>query len=80
MTERRASESANLCEKGHVLLGAIMLIFLLGTVGMTSLYLAGQDGSGISATADTNTDVVVAVVPVSSSRTVMVTRNVPLTV
>lgn len=49
MTERRASEPANLCEKGHALLGAIMLIFLLGTVGMTSLYLAGQDGSGISA-------------------------------
>jgi hypothetical protein len=26
-----------------------MLIFLLGVVGMTSLYLAGQDGPGVSA-------------------------------
>ncbi len=49
LIERCASQPANLCEKGHALLAAIMLIFLLGTVGMTSLYLAGQDGSGISA-------------------------------
>lgn len=49
MKERRASEFMNLCDKGHVLLVALMLIFLLGLAGMTSLYLAGQDGLGVSA-------------------------------
>jgi hypothetical protein len=39
----------NVCDKGHVLLAALMLIFLLGIAGMTSLNLAGQDGPGISA-------------------------------
>jgi hypothetical protein len=36
-------------DKGHVLLAALMLIFLLGVVGMTSLYLASQDRPGVSA-------------------------------
>ena len=49
MKERRASALTNLCEKGHVLLVALMLIVLLGVAGMTSLYLAGQDGLGVSA-------------------------------
>ncbi len=43
------SKFMNLCDKGHVLLASLMLIFLLGVVGMTSLYLAGQDGPGVSA-------------------------------
>ena len=38
-----------LCDRGHVLLASLILIFLLGVAGMTSLYLAGQDGPGISA-------------------------------
>lgn len=37
------------CEKGHVLLAALMLIVLLGIAGMTSLYLASQDEPGVSA-------------------------------
>ena len=49
MGERRASEFMNLCDEGHVLLTSLMLIFLLGIAGMTSLYLAGQDGPGVSA-------------------------------
>jgi len=49
MGERRASEFMNLCDEGHVLLASLMLIFLLGIAGMTSLYLAGQDGPGVSA-------------------------------
>jgi hypothetical protein len=47
--ERRAPEVMNLCDEGHVLLTSLMLIFLLGVAGMTSLYLAGQDGPGVSA-------------------------------
>ncbi|MGH7147306.1 MAG: hypothetical protein ACREIJ_05315 [Nitrospiraceae bacterium] len=54
MGERRASEFMNLCDQGHVLLAALMLIFLLGIAGMTSLYLAGQDGPGISAMREDN--------------------------
>ncbi|MGH7216967.1 MAG: hypothetical protein ACREIG_07015 [Nitrospiraceae bacterium] len=49
MKERCASEFKTLCDKGHVLLVALMLIVLLGVTGMTSLYLAGQDGLGVSA-------------------------------
>lgn len=49
MGERRVAAFMNQCDKGHVLLAALMLIFLLGVVGMTSLYLAGQDGPGVSA-------------------------------
>ena len=49
MGQRRASAFMHPCDKGHVLLAALMLIFLLGLVGMTSLYLAGQDGQGVSA-------------------------------
>lgn len=52
--ERRAVEFVNLCDNGHVLLAALMLIFLLGIAGMTSLYLAGQDGPGVSAMKDDN--------------------------
>ena len=37
------------CQKGHVLLASLMLIVLLGIAGMTALYLASQDGSGVSA-------------------------------
>ncbi|MCI0427852.1 MAG: hypothetical protein L0Z46_07555 [Nitrospiraceae bacterium] len=54
MGERRASEFMNPCDKGHVLLAALMLIFLLGIAGMTSLYLAGQDGPGVSAIKEDN--------------------------
>ena len=54
MEERGASQSMNPCDKGHVLLAALMLIFLLGIAGMTSLYLAGQDGPGISAMKEDN--------------------------
>jgi hypothetical protein len=49
MRERRASAFMNQCDQGHVLLAALMLIFLLGVVGMTSLYLAGEDRPGVSA-------------------------------
>jgi hypothetical protein len=51
---QRASAFANLRDKGHVLLAALMLILLLGIAGMTSLYLAGQDGPGISALKEDN--------------------------
>ena len=54
MKERRASELKTLCDKGHVLLVALMLIVLLGVTGMTSLYLAGQDGLGVSAMKEDN--------------------------
>jgi hypothetical protein len=54
MKERRASELKNLCDKGHVLLVALMLIVLLGITGMTSLFLAGQDGLGVSAMQEDN--------------------------
>ena len=54
MGERRASEFMNPCDKGHVLLTALILIFLLGVAGMTSLYLASQDGSGVSAMREDN--------------------------
>lgn len=54
MKERRASELKNLCDKGHVLLVALMLIVLLGITGMTSLFLAGQDGLGVSAMKEDN--------------------------
>ena len=54
MKERRASEFMNPCDKGHVLLVSLMLIFLLGLAGMTSLYLAGQDGPGVSAMKEDN--------------------------
>jgi hypothetical protein len=36
-------------DEGYVLLAALILVVLLGTAGMTSLYLAGQDGPGVSA-------------------------------
>ena len=49
MGERGASAFMNSCERGHVLLAALMLIFLLGVVSMTSLYPAGQDGPDVSA-------------------------------
>jgi hypothetical protein len=54
MGERRASEFMNPCDKGHVLLTSLMLIFLLGVAGMTSLYLAGQDGPGVNAMKEDN--------------------------
>ena len=54
MEERRASEFMNLCDKGHVLLAALMLIFLLGIAGITFLYLAGHDGLGVSAMKEDN--------------------------
>jgi len=54
MKERHESEFMNLCDKGHVLLAALMLIFLLGIAGMTSLYLAGHDGPGVSAMKEDN--------------------------
>ena len=54
MEERCAAQFMNLSDKGHVLLAALMLIFLLGIAGMTSLYLAGQDGPGVSAMREDN--------------------------
>ena len=54
MKERHTLEFMNLCAKGHVLLVALMLIVLLGIAGMTSLYLAGHDGLGISAMKEDN--------------------------
>ncbi|TLY27871.1 MAG: hypothetical protein E6K66_00115 [Nitrospirae bacterium] len=54
MEERRASEFMNPCDKGHVLLAALFLIFMLGIAGMTSLYLADQDGPGVSAMREDN--------------------------
>jgi hypothetical protein len=54
MGERRAMESGNQCDEGHVLLAALMLIFLLGIIGMTSLYVAGQDRPGISSMKEDN--------------------------
>jgi hypothetical protein len=54
MGERRASEFMNLCDEGHVLLASLMLTFLLGIAGMTSLYLVGQDGPGVSAMKEDN--------------------------
>jgi len=54
MKERCAKELLNQRDEGHVLLASLMLIFLLGVAGMTSLYLAGQDGSGISAMKEDN--------------------------
>jgi hypothetical protein len=54
MGKRRASELMNLCDEGHVLLASLMLIFLLGVAGMTSLYLASQDGPGVSAMKEDN--------------------------
>jgi hypothetical protein len=54
MKEQRALKLKNLCDKGHVLLVALMLIVMLGVAGMTSLYLAGQDGLGVSAMKEDN--------------------------
>jgi hypothetical protein len=54
MGEHRATEFMHLCDKGHVLLASLMVIFLLGVAGMTSLYLAGQDGPGVSAMKEDN--------------------------
>ena len=54
MGERRASEFVNHWDQGHVLLAALMLIFLLGIAGMTSLYLAGQDRPGVIAMKEDN--------------------------
>jgi hypothetical protein len=44
----------NRCDEGHVLLASLMLTFLLGIAGMTSLYLAGHDGPGVSAMKEDN--------------------------
>ncbi len=49
MKERQRFVSLKRCDQGHVLLASLILIFLLGVAGMTSLYLAGEDGPGISA-------------------------------
>jgi len=49
MKERRTSEFTNQDDEGHVLLAALILVVLLGIAGITSLYLAGQDGPGVSA-------------------------------
>lgn len=82
MKEQRASAFMNQCDQGHVLLAALMLIFLLGVVGMTSLYLAGEDRPGISAVqedklaqqlADGATDVVMSWFHDPSARPMVVT-------
>jgi len=54
MGERRAGELINQCDGGHVLLAALMLVFLLGIIGITSLFLASQDGPGVSAMKEDN--------------------------
>ncbi|MDP3598574.1 MAG: hypothetical protein Q8S75_16435, partial [Nitrospirota bacterium] len=54
MEERLASERMNQCDKGHVLLAALMLIVLLGIASMTSLFLASQDAPGVSAMREDN--------------------------
>lgn len=51
---RTASGRMNQCDQGHVLLAALMLILLLGIAGMTSLFLASQDGPGVSAMREDN--------------------------
>ncbi len=52
--EGRATKFDYQCDEGHVLLAALMLIFLLGVLGMTSLHLAAQDGPGISSMKEDN--------------------------
>ncbi len=54
MKERRARKLMIHHDEGHVLLASLILIFLLGIAGMTSLYLAGQDGVGIGAMKEDN--------------------------
>jgi len=54
MSMRRALTHMNRGDRGHVLLGSLMLILLLGVLGLTSLYLAGQDGSGVTAMREDN--------------------------
>lgn len=54
MKERRARKLMIHHDEGHVLLASLILIFLLGIAGMTSLYLAGQDGMGIGAMKEDN--------------------------
>lgn len=49
MDKQCASEFMNPGDKGYVLLAALMLIALLSIASMTSLYLASQDGPGVSA-------------------------------
>jgi hypothetical protein len=52
--EGRATKFDYQCDEGHVLLAALMLIFLLGILGMISLHLAAQDGPGISSMKEDN--------------------------
>jgi hypothetical protein len=52
--EGRAMKFGHQCDEGHVLLAALMLIFLLGILGMTSLHLAAQDGPGIRSMKEDN--------------------------
>ncbi|MGB4069716.1 MAG: hypothetical protein WBK08_16940, partial [Nitrospira sp.] len=52
--EGRATKFDHQSDEGHVLLAALMLIFLLGILGMTSLHLAAQDGPGISSMKEDN--------------------------
>jgi hypothetical protein len=56
-------------ERGHILLAALALVLILSLLGMTSLYLAGQDATGVGAMraekvaqrlADAATDIVVS--------------------
>ncbi|NWF72610.1 MAG: hypothetical protein HXY51_06125 [Nitrospirae bacterium] len=54
MSARYASALMNKCDRGHVLLGALVLILLLTILSLTSLYLAGQDGPGVSAMREDN--------------------------
>ena len=52
--EGRATKFVHQCDEGNVLLAALMLIFLVGILGMTSLHLAAQDGPGISSMKEDN--------------------------
>src|SRR5215475_8641423 len=66
---RKPSRQCGIHEKGHILLAALALVLIVSLLGMTSLYLAGQDAMGVRAmraekeaqrTADAATDMVVS--------------------
>lgn len=46
---RKPSRPCRINESGHILLAALALVLILSILGMTSLYLAGQDSMGVRA-------------------------------
>jgi hypothetical protein len=46
---RKPSVPCRIEERGHILLAALALVLILSLLGMTSLYLAGQDAVGVKA-------------------------------